>query len=1062
MNFGELIENFGAIRTDTAIFRLDNGSVQLIPTFNQVTKPQLDAILVLDEPIKAGTLTTTCRLISVDSPEQARQTADYPLCEDLDLSRPSAPPAPNITNPSNETTTTPVSTTGQQTTRLTTQDLTTPGFALNASTYWYLPQSTFQFDIDDYYKIVEVKHRTPWYVPVQELVVITCCVPNIESSDNARFINASTGLLMVVDMANDIRINWTLASTPETKDTETFITNPAYLELAPCACDMKTDSCDANCCCDTTDCTEEDLQTFSSCIPGLEGGQEGDPYQYVCKNINVYTPDWHPLLCVEMTSTPYLGMYFDTKLGVKTIVDYDNALLESNDANDYSYADPGRSYGLEDPKYVQGFPVRTRHTEIARNGYLSLPTTNPTSGACTWRSPIQYIIDANSSCIQSPMQSLCTETSFLSARMYVLSSQINHPPCPSFPTVVKDPAQSNSEPVPVHTQYYCTDDVTPFQRSNLTTEELFPRFQTSLFPDNNTDTSRLDVSQVPRCAWDDGYTYPPAPEYDFDTGVCDNAVMSTSYEISWKGSEIVSLIAKFIIGGISLDRDPSIQPTETPLLEEPSDNYTRPFLPPTTAGPFTTLNVTTAEPTTDSPTTERSTLPIGTLEISTSDGGTTEDSTDITSSMAVPTTDASTTVAATTRATTPAAATTITPTEQPSPRENATLTGFPAFTQFFSVYYTYQNPPEVNTETGVIEPAPEPVERSGNPGYIYGRLVLTGEATYQSPSEIIVNNTTPSPLNCTQIGNATLPPGCNETDSQTTNISPTEPVSTFIAVDTSTTRRLKLWKPGAGSLCAESDLMDVYFGEDVASGCLIRLGWSQFQNCTELRNLMEEQLIQLFPADKIGKKGNAESTLEGDWATIFNPLDHEFGEPTPEPTMTTTSVPTIVYETLPPGQIEITPDVPSTLEQIVGTCYDVPTGINVDILIAEVGEYRGAKQREIISAKVSYTTSTLKLNCIGVNGVSCYGNYSDDDEPVQSFVITSTVSFITVPAVQPEPVMSYYANDIDVCRYDTCVEEAFYPMTTRNPNGIYQRNLGYGLFLVLIVIAYYVLTRPWF
>ena len=37
---------------------------------------------------------------------------------------------------------------------------------------------------------------------------------------------------------------------PDNRETETPVKNPAYVEFAPCPCDLTKGLCDNNCCCD--------------------------------------------------------------------------------------------------------------------------------------------------------------------------------------------------------------------------------------------------------------------------------------------------------------------------------------------------------------------------------------------------------------------------------------------------------------------------------------------------------------------------------------------------------------------------------------------------------------------------------------------------------------------------------------------------------------------------------------------------------------------------------------------------------------------------------------------
>lgn len=43
-----------------------------------------------------------------------------------------------------------------------------------------------------------------------------------------------------------------------------FLTN--ITDLGPCPCDLTSNGCDVNCCCDT-DCSDSDRQAFSYCLP---------------------------------------------------------------------------------------------------------------------------------------------------------------------------------------------------------------------------------------------------------------------------------------------------------------------------------------------------------------------------------------------------------------------------------------------------------------------------------------------------------------------------------------------------------------------------------------------------------------------------------------------------------------------------------------------------------------------------------------------------------------------------------------------------------------------------
>lgn len=74
---------------------------------------------------------------------------------------------------------------------------------------------------------------------------------------------------------------------------------------------------------------------------------------------------------------------------------------------------------------------------------------------------------------------------------------------------------------------------------------------------------------------------------------------------------------------------------------------------------------------------------------------------------------------------------------------------------------------------------------------------------------------------------------------------------------------------GPGSLCSHASIIDVPFGEDLMSGCILRLGLAELQNCSILRDTLLDELGSLVPSDAIGKKGNANVTISDDWAPLF-------------------------------------------------------------------------------------------------------------------------------------------------------------------------------------------------
>ncbi len=62
------------------------------------------------------------------------------------------------------------------------------------------------------------------------------------------------------------------------------------------------------------------------------------------------------------------------------------------------------------------------------------------------------------------------------------------------------------------------------------------------------------VSLPPRCAWDDGYTRPPAPEYNATMDVCSNVVLDVMYNFTWQGPELLFLNATLILADVPMNQ----------------------------------------------------------------------------------------------------------------------------------------------------------------------------------------------------------------------------------------------------------------------------------------------------------------------------------------------------------------------------------------------------------------------------------------------------------------------------------------------------------------------------
>ena len=81
--------------------------------------------------------------------------------------------------------------------------------------------------------------------------------------------------------------------------------------------------------------------------------------------------------------------------------------------------------------------------------------------------------------------------------------------------------------------------------------------------------------------------------------------------------------------------------------------------------------------------------------------------------------------------------------------------------------------------------------------------------------------------------------------------------------------KIQLWSPGPNSLCADSALTPVLYGQDTFSGCMLRLSIDDMRNCTFLRELILTNQNRLIQAADIGRRGNAFLNNSADWLPVI-------------------------------------------------------------------------------------------------------------------------------------------------------------------------------------------------
>ena len=563
------------------------------------------------------------------------------------------------------------------------------------------------------------------------------------------------------------------------------------------------------------DCTSDDLATFS-CKPGILGGDFTIISEFNCANVSLYTADYWPFLCVHISNSPYLGLYYSSVAGIKDLATFNARKGHFTDDTFTSFRDLGfRTLEFAGDEnnvrlYKNGYPVEQLYADDVR-GFLSLPQQGP-GGSCLWTSPLQFQNDFESTCELTPGQDLCQESSVLSARMFLQGSSVSYPACPDPPKVVSK--YRSSKTAPTNVVYYCTDDVSLYRVSD--SASTVHQNKPSLF--SRANDGQDSVSKYPQCSWDDGYTRPPVPLYDNVTQVCHNAILDVHYRLLWRAGEIISVEATMLLGSIGLPQKIVVKDTE-----ETDIDFVPP--PPITAPPTTeesregmmtsiifenkteiitnvtdlfetvTFNFTLG--TEETPGTSTTTLTITKpVEEETTSPTTTPG--ESTNTPAVPSKFASATPSplptppVTTSPpprgdsrgrgdtdTVTISATTILPTSSPFMHQMGS-TDPAAFIQYFTATFIHFPETTYDPDTGhKLDPGIQS-ERSGNPGYIIGSPVLTGVALYdhlpefECPGQVTDNCTSPSSVSGTN--------------------------GTFIAVDDAEDKRLKVWGTGKENL----------------------------------------------------------------------------------------------------------------------------------------------------------------------------------------------------------------------------------------------------------------------
>ncbi|XP_041348433.1 tectonic-2-like isoform X2 [Gigantopelta aegis] len=505
----------------------DNVPVSLLPESTPIYSSMFKAFLVVDKALTENEgVSFECRAVVLNSTDDAFGQLRKPQC--------------NFTLLINTTSTTSVTTT-----------------TTTATTNWNPDQFSILFKQGQIFKTITVTRILPVTKAVTELVVLTCCV-----RDPPVYSNQSAAMLVTAVLQPDYCDNCTGGPRKGSDNEQTVIRNPAFREVAPCACDLTFKHCDINCCCDK-DCSEDDKKIFSGCIPGLPGGQPAPVERYKCASNHTLKEDWFPLMCVMFEENGFLGYFHGDVPKLATDGDFNSKL--SKQKNLFTFREKEKRFqdensalrGYRDGSSIQTFSRDAGTLRLPSRGILTLPQRTGT-GACSDLISVRFFRDINTDCVRSLTAALCRDNSFFSSVMYVESSNtINRQAY----RVLMQYGGNNNTITKTDVKYYCTDDVSQYIRSSNPASPVTSRqfFNPPITAENcsypcqeprcleyNKNTSPPPPLQ--RCSWDTGVGTPPrGPVWIRSANVCSYPVLSLDYKFTWTETSIVQLDAVLIL-----------------------------------------------------------------------------------------------------------------------------------------------------------------------------------------------------------------------------------------------------------------------------------------------------------------------------------------------------------------------------------------------------------------------------------------------------------------------------------------------------------------------------------
>lgn len=297
------------------------------------------------------------------------------------------------------------------------------------------------------------------------------------------------------------------------------------------------------------DCSLEQKSIFS-CTGGLEDGQKTE--RLMAENCEhrlseSLHSEWAYLLCYVIENTPYLGQYFITQKKVDTLAAFSDSLVykkdyfdfrrrtvgEISNTNVFAYYKYGSLIKMVDLDNEGVLGSRPRHLEMPAN--ILYP-----NGMCINSIPVRFLVNREARCVRAISRNLCEKVvnSPLSAKSHIIAdSMIKTSSVSGFLPVAMDSLGQNS--VQMKQKFLCVSNVSDYVV-----------FSNKVFGPNIPLNSEVLESELSLSNCSGSVEDILNTSYDEKEEVCHNVLISVSYEIIWKGTDILNLTATYILADV--------------------------------------------------------------------------------------------------------------------------------------------------------------------------------------------------------------------------------------------------------------------------------------------------------------------------------------------------------------------------------------------------------------------------------------------------------------------------------------------------------------------------------